>query len=173
MFSIEENDESYLLKSLSLGEVVLILGAGASFTSKNASGNQVKQSYELAATIAERAGLPYSGETLPEVLSASKNLSDKIIYRIYENEYKGVTPSQELEEIFRYTWKRLYTWCIDDAIDNVNIQKAQRVKFYNGMIEPVVESEDPLHLQAVKLHGDVHRTDAGFIMSEAEYALAL
>lgn len=174
MFLINQEDEQYFLQSFSLGEVVLILGAGASFTSTNAAGNPVKQADDLAAEIAKRAGLEYAGEKLPEVLAASKSiLSDSVIHRIYENEYKGINPSSELEDIFRYTWKRLYTWCIDDGVDNINISKAQRIRTYNGMSDPAVESEDPLYLQIVKLHGDVHRPDLGFIMSEAEYASAL
>src|SRR5882724_11520811 len=102
------------------GEVVLILGAGASATSLNSQSKPVKQSGALAATIAERAGLPYEKEKLAEVLTAVRGeiLSDPQLNAIYAREYQGIQPSSELNRLFSYTWRRVYTWNIDDALLN-------------------------------------------------------
>jgi hypothetical protein len=62
--NIIDEDKQYLLASMKAGEVVLILGAGASATSLNSQSKPVKQSGALAATIAERAGLPYDKEKM-------------------------------------------------------------------------------------------------------------
>ena len=67
---ISEADEGYLLASMKIGEVVLVLGAGASASSLNARSESVKVGLALAKLIAGRAGMPYNGETLTEVLSA-------------------------------------------------------------------------------------------------------
>ena len=67
---ITYEDRNYLITSMKSGEVVLVLGAGASATSLNSQSQPVKQANALAATIAQRAGLPYSGEKLAEVLTA-------------------------------------------------------------------------------------------------------
>ena len=175
MFPIGELDCKHLLASLQLGEVVLILGAGASVTSVNAAGDPVKQADALARVLAERAGLDYRGEALPIVLDAVRGhiLSDSVIYRIYENEFKGVRPSVELCSLLRYVWRRIYTWYIDDAIDNIVDSRQQRQRFFNGIGDHVVGSDDPLYLQIVKLHGDIGRPDYGFIMTESEYSAAL
>lgn len=175
MFPISPEDEAYLSKSISLGEAVIVLGAGASFTSKNSSGGPVKQAAGLANVIAERAGLPYNNEDLGIVLGAVRGniLSDQIINGLYKKEYFGVTPSPELSIIFNYSWKRLYTWCIDDSIENIVGRKAQRHIVLNGMCDPVAEIDDPVYLQVVKLHGDVRHPERGFIMSDIEYASAL
>ncbi|CAN5502227.1 hypothetical protein BH10PSE14_BH10PSE14_40420 [soil metagenome] len=119
--------------------------------------------------------MPYSGETLPVVLSAVTGtiLSNPQLHAIYKREYAKVDPSAELINLFRYTWKRLYTWCIDDALDNIQGNRAQRFRFRNGMADPVVEEDDLAYIQIIKLHGEVNRPDLGLIMSEADYSRAL
>lgn len=116
--------------------------------------------------------MPYGGETLPVVLTAVKGqiLSDQQINRIYQIEYLKTNPSSELSDIFRYTWKRLYTWCIDDTLDNIHGARVQRFRPRNGMADPVVEEDDLAYLQVIKLHGDAGRPDLGLIMSEADYS---
>lgn len=120
MFKLEAEDENYLKHSIEIGEAVLVLGAGASATSLNKSNEPVKTALQLAEALTHRAGLPYAGETLTEVLGAVRQnfLSDEQILSILINEYKGVTPSKELEELFNIVWKRLYTWNIDDSLEN-------------------------------------------------------
>jgi hypothetical protein len=64
VLNIIDEDKNYLINSMRNGEVVLILGAGASATSLNAQSKPVKQAGALATLIAERAGLPYNGEMI-------------------------------------------------------------------------------------------------------------
>ncbi len=175
MFGLEPTDEQFLLKSISVGEAVLVLGAGASFTSRNAAGKGVAQGNALAAMIATRAALAYNNETLTAVLTAVQGaiLSDSALNQIYVREYRGVTPSVELTNLFKYTWRRVYTWNVDDALDNLNTKKAQPFRFLNGISDPVRENDGLDVLQVVKLHGDVGAPDKGFIMSETEYGHAL
>lgn len=175
VFAIGEEDARFLCNSIGLGEVVLILGAGASYTSKNAQGEPVPLGETLAEILATRAGLPYNHETLATVLTAVKGslLSEAQINTIYKREYLKVNPSDELTELFVYSWKRVYTWCIDDAVDNIQGKRAQRFRIKNGMSDPVIEEDDPAYLQIVKLHGDAARPDLGLVMSDAEYARAI
>lgn len=175
VFQINEADTRFLRNSIALGEVVLVLGAGASFTSKNAQGEPVAQSDALAKIIAQRAGLPYGGESLPMVLTAVKGtiLSNSQLNSIYQKEYMKVDPSIELINLFNYTWKRVYTWCIDDALENIQVRRAQRFRFRNGIVDSVVEEEDLAYVQIVKLHGDVSKPEVGLIMSDSEYSRSL
>ncbi|MGA0562847.1 SIR2 family protein [Ancylobacter sp. VNQ12] len=135
----------------------------------------VKTGKSLATLLATEAGLPYSGETLTEVLGAVSGsyLSDAAIINILEKEYKGVTPSDEIIRLLQYTWCRLYTWNIDDSIENINRTTAQRRRNFNGMRDKASEFEGPDFLHVVHLHGQITKPDAGFILSETEYAETL
>lgn len=172
---ISAEDEAYLLNSMRAGEAILVLGAGASITSQNSRGEPVKDGRKLAATIAERAGLPYDQESLTDVLAAVKGsiLGDPAIREILTKEYRGVTPSPELESLFSFTWKRLYTWNIDDSIENINRRSAQKRRIYNGLIDKAAEYEGPELLQVVHLHGEITKPEHSFILTDVEYAAAL
>lgn len=169
--NISEMDEAYLLASMNVGEVVLILGAGASASSLNAKSENVKVGLALAKLLAERAGLAYSGEKLTEVLSAVSNtLSRQQVTDILTREYVGIKPSRELERLFSFSWKRLYTWNIDDALLNAKGRSAQNRRFYNGLIDKAAETEGPQQLHIVHLHGDITKPEHGLILTETEYA---
>ncbi len=107
--SMTDHDEAYLLTSLREGRAVVVLGAGASMSSRNGKG-PVANGGQLAAILANKAALPYGGEQLTEVLAAVQPILGSLgINTVLESEYKGVEPSPELTELFRYSWKRLYT----------------------------------------------------------------
>ncbi|MGJ4889025.1 SIR2 family protein [Bradyrhizobium sp. HKCCYLRH3099] len=173
--NVLEEDANYLLQSLKAGEVVLVLGAGASADCKNTQGQKVKQSRALAETIANRAGLPYNNEDLSVVLTAVKGgiLSAQQINLILTKEYQGIEPSSDLEDLFAFAWRRLYTWNIDDAILNLRARKAQSLRFYNGMNDKAADLEGHNQLHVVYLHGEIAKPEHGFILSEAEYWTAL
>lgn len=89
MLSLEKADEDYLMYQLRLGQAVLVLGAGASFSSTNRFGKPVKSGSALARALCENAGLPYDGEPLPIVYEAVRGsrLSDVQIQAILRREY--------------------------------------------------------------------------------------
>lgn len=171
LFEISEADEGFLSKSIERGEALLVLGAGASATSKNRDGEPVAQSKRLARIIAETAGQPFREETLWEVLSAVKGeyLSTAQIDRVLSEQYSNITPSDELAELFSYPWRRVYTWNIDDAIENIKRRGAQRLRQFNGLIDKAREFEGTDVLHFVKLHGDIGKPEHGFVLTEEEY----
>jgi SIR2-like domain len=173
--NVNADDESYLVKSIKIGEAMLILGAGASFSSANSRGQPVKVGRQLAKQLAERAGLTYLQDSLTDVLGAvrGQTLSDEIIKKILVDEYKGIRPSRELKNLFKLVWKRVYTWNIDDSIENCEGIRAQTRRYYNGMIDRAVEFEGLDVLHVVHLHGDIVKPEHGFILTEAEYAAAI
>lgn len=174
MFPIDPSDEGFLRRSVLQGEVILVLGAGASFASRNKLGEPVKLGEALASVIAEAAGFPYNSESLPTVLSASRPiLGDAKLLKIYENEFTDIEPADDIRGLSLFTWKRIYTFSIDDALNNSLQSRVQRPRFYNGMIDQVVESDNLANVQVIKLHGDITNPSHGFIMSDADYASAL
>src|ERR1700755_668969 len=140
-------DARQLLNALAKGEIILVLGAGASVTSTNSKGERVRLGGSLAELLANEAGLEYNGEDLPDVIGAvvGPRLSEAQFHRILSDEYTKVTPSTELSDLLSYTWRRLYTWNIDDSVGNVH-GGVQRRRYFNGMIDKVISHEGLTYL---------------------------
>ena len=170
LIEIAEADARQLLNALEKGEVVLVLGAGASATSTNSKGQRVRQSNSLAALLASEAGLQYNSEDLPDVIGAvlGPRISAVQFHRILVAEYTKITPSPELVDLLWYTWRRLYTWNIDDSIENIH-GGVQRRRYFNGMIDKVVAHEGLSYLPVIHLHGEALKPEHGFIFSVSEY----
>lgn len=174
MLDIADEDARFLLQTIREGDATLVLGAGASFGSENSRRQPVKMASELAAEIARAAALPYADESLTDVIGAARQfLSDVQLREIYKSEYKGTKPSEWLEQLFSYTWKRAYTWNIDDSVQNINRRSAQSRRYFNGMNDAVHEMDGKEFLQFVSLHGEITRPELGLIMSESEYSDAI
>lgn len=171
---IGESETTLLDRVISDGQSILVLGAGASASSRGPDRQKVCTGPELARLIATAAGFSFAGEALPIVMSAARPiLGDRQIRSILEREFSNITPGNDLSNLFRFTWKRLYTWNIDDAVNNINTHRVQRHRHFNALNDQVTESTDYTILQIVKLHGDITHPDHGFIMSEADYTTAL
>lgn len=171
MIQLSLEDERLLLRALEEGRIVLLLGAGASATSVNRKAKNVLQAKGLAQLLAEEAGLAYSDEPLPEVLGAvlGRRVSEDRFRRILDQEYTGIDPSLELSQLLEFTWRRLYTWNVDDALDNVK-GGVQRRRVYNGMLDKVRPHEGLEYLQTIYLHGQAIKPEHGFIFSRADYS---
>jgi hypothetical protein len=170
MLKVTEENARLLLGGISRGEVVLFLGAGASATCISRQGTPVLQGKALARRIAELSGLSYANEELSEVLSGvlGRRMSVDQFHRLLREQYTGVQPSAELIAALGYSWKRLYSWNIDDALVNLP-GGVQRRRYYNGLIDKVSEYEGLDYLHVVQLHGEAAKPEHGFIFSSAEY----
>lgn len=169
MFTIAEHDCNLLQNAITDGNAVLLLGAGASATSTNAQGQNVKQGNALAAELAKMGGLPYEKENLPDVIQAVRpRISEMQLHQLFTKEFSRIKPAPELNELFQYSWRRLYTWNIDDAIENVRLS-AQHRRYYNGLKDRVASDEGIGFLHVVHLHGEVTKPEHGFIFSTSEY----
>lgn len=169
-----DEDRAFLLQSVRRGDVVLILGAGASFTSSNSAGEPILMGRGLARKIAERCGLVYEDEPLKEVLAACvpNFLSEQQFHTLLREEYTNTKASAELIRLLNYTWRRIYTWNIDDTIESAP-RAAQRRIYYNGMKDKVVVRDSLEAVEVVHLHGEAEKPEHDFIFSESEYNQAL
>ncbi|MGR9172248.1 P-loop NTPase [Rhizobium sp. KDH_Rht_773_N] len=170
MFEIQDNDSRLLQKAIKDGQAVLLLGAGTSATSKNVKNEPVKLGGALAKTLTEMAGLPYSGEKLPEVLEAviGSRVSIDQFHNLIRQEYSLLRPSEELSALFQYTWKRVYSWNVDDAIESTK-SGVQIRRYINGLSDKVSAYEGVENVQVVHLHGEAVKPEHGFIFSPKEY----
>lgn len=169
MFEIGEHDSNLLQKAVKDGHAVLLLGAGTSATSLNAQGQTVKLGKALAGELAEMAGFPYANEDLPDVIQAvGPRVSEVQLHQLFRKEFTRITPAAELKELFQYSWRRLYTWNIDDAIENVR-SPVQLRRYYNGLNDRVAVDEGIEYLHVIHLHGEATKPEHGFIFSPSEY----
>lgn len=169
MFEIGEHDSNLLGKAIRDGNAVLLLGAGTSATSLNAQGQRVKLGRALSAELAQMAGLPYANEDLPDVIQAVRpRISEVQLHQLFSKEYTRIAPSSELKELFQYSWRRVYTWNIDDAIENVR-SSVQLRRYYNGLRDRVAVDEGIEFLHVIHLHGEASKPEHGFIFGPSEY----
>lgn len=170
MLNIDDQPRTHLLEAIRRGRAFLALGAGASKTSRNRFGKEVLLGGGLAQLLCDEAGIPYSNEPLKDVISATipSIISEARFHEILREQFFNITPSKELNALLKFSWKRLYTWNIDDAIASVT-GSVQRLKFYNGMLDKAYTDYEINTLPVIQLHGDAGKPEHGFIFSEDQY----
>ena len=152
-----------------------VLGAGASVGGLNRHATPIKLGKELAQLIAETAGFQYQDENLSEVFEAAQGVLSRLqINKILSDEYSQTTPSDALSRLVAVSWKRIYTFCVDDSIQFTPSGKMyQRRRYFNGIVDKVIEHEGPDYLHVIYLHGQAGSGNDNFIFSESEYAHAV
>ncbi len=162
----------HLYNEIAAGQVILVLGAGASVTSRTQAGTSIKAGDTLAREIAGAAGLEHSDEGLAEVIEACHPIvGDAKIKSILERNYLHCRPSKELEALFAYTWRRIYTFNVDDTIRNISRRsRVQQLKYYNALKDRREDAKGLSECQVIHLHGYVNDYYAGFVFSASEYA---
>lgn len=170
MLDLDEQPKAYLLQAIKSGRAFLTLGAGASKTSHNSEGTDVLVGAGLAALIAKEAGLPYNKNFLKDVLSAAvpSIISEHRLYEIIQEQYLGITPSNELTDLLGFSWLRLYTLNYDDSIEQIG-RSSQKRKYFNGMTDAAHTNYGIETLPIIHLHGEAQKPEHGFILTEIDY----
>src|SRR5690349_21465030 len=111
------------------GRVMLLLGAGASATSSDASGVELPMGAELAKELAGVAKLDYSGEPLSIAYSAAAQTDSAGLEKFFVRRLTHTKPGPDLLELVRYRWSRIYTLNIDDATEAaIRASSAQKLR---------------------------------------------
>jgi energy-coupling factor transporter ATP-binding protein EcfA2 len=154
------------------GELVLLIGAGASLTSLDQNGKNLLSSKELAQRIAEESGWNYSGEPLPSVYVAAKKVLGDKLNDLIIGFYRHCRPSHEYLTVSKYSWPRIYTLNIDDALDKALFYSPQKVNIRHRLDKVYDQDQLFKSLDYVKLNGSADRIELGFIFSQDEYGKA-
>jgi len=171
---IESDHASFLAERIKQGDVVLVLGAGAAYGSTSRDGQKLLDGKGLASALATEMGAEYDNEALSEVVSAFEHTAGTSALRtVLQRKFRHVRPSDSLTQLFKYTWRRVYTFNIDDGLMEAVKSSVQRINSYNGMDDKVEEISALEDLQLVFLHGEVARLDKGVILSDQDYSRAL
>lgn len=153
------------------GRLVLLFGAGASADCKTRGGEPVPSSSKLAELLASAMGEDLSGESLSEVYAAARDTLGSQVDELFETHFRNTQPSDELLELAKYPFTRIYTLNIDDSFERALTIKNKDYK--------LIQRDDPecdadqffSRLDLIKLNGDINRRDKGYIFSAQEYAV--
>lgn len=155
------------------GELVLFIGAGASISSFDKNGDTLLSSQKLSKKIAEKAGWTYSNEPLSSVYSAAKNVLGDDLNNLLIDTFKHCSPSKEYTVLSKYSWPRIYSINIDDALDKALLRNSPQNINIRHRFDKVCDRDQLYNnLDYIKLNGSVDRMDAGFIFSQDEYGIA-
>lgn len=152
------------------GRLMLLLGAGASYGSRDSDNLELPMGDDLAKELAALMGWSYGGEALGTVYSAINAIDPARLHAFLRTRLTNTKPSPDLQVIASFPWSRIFTLNIDDCTETAlrktgtqNIQVFAR----NSPLEEI----DPIFksVQLVKLNGSADRPEDGFIFSPQEY----
>lgn len=154
------------------GNAVLVTGAGASLQGRTSSGAPIPTSGQLAEQTAKAANFNYAGEPLADVFDAAKvPLGTTKLRQIFERSFLNCSPSPTLSSLFGVTWRRVYTFNIDDTIEHIpHASRRQQLVSFNAMKDRRAEWNGFNECQVVHLHGFIRDFSDGFIFSNDDYA---
>lgn len=167
-----EQEEEFLLEAVKTRKAVLLMGAGASFKSRDRSGKDLPLGKNLAALIAKLAKIPYTNEELSEVVEACLDgiLSKQNFEDFIKSLLTQCSASVELKNLFSYPWRRVYTLNMDDTVERIGrLPDGRRVDPFNGLVDRVAPVNTGGDLQLVHLNGFAGRPEHGLIFSASDY----
>jgi len=161
---ITGKQEDAFISSLRAGQYNLLLGAGFSMDSRNAKGQLPSGDTllgELAtATLARKSSLQWLYQLLTPV-QVKELITDRFV---------EAQPGPTAKLMSSFVWRRVYTWNIDDVLENVYkgehaLQHAIPKHFDDVYTDP--QSLEELFL--IHLHGFVGQPDRGYVFSRDQY----
>lgn len=166
----EAFEEEYLINSMKENNVVLFLGAGASFGSETSTGEKIPLGNELSKYLRDLIGNTDDSLRLDQVGKDVRRIyGDEGLKAKLEAKFQETRPSQELVDLFSFRWNRCYTLNYDDTIEGIpRKNKKQRHKYYVG-VEKVEEVRSGEELQVIHLNGSILKFDKGIVLTDKEF----
>lgn len=160
----------HLLRQIEHGNVCLVLGAGCSLTSSNGIPEKIPSTSRICELLSEAAGLPYDGEGPKDVFQAvrapSGPLASADIKEILVRHFMDCTPAPEMNGLVEFSWRRIYTFNIDDVIRHTRRDaRVQNLRFVNSMREGRMEWRSFSECQVIHLHGFAGEYENGVILA--------
>ena len=153
-----------LLRSIELGEAVLVLGAGASMGALSPSGKAAPTSLELARAIAKRfLGDQFSDRPLSSVAELAISESDLFtVQEFIRSQFQDLAPTPFHKLLPTFKWAGLATTNFDLIVERAyegSQQRAQQlVPFIKNGDQIEEKLKSPRNLMFLKLHGCITRT---------------
>lgn len=173
-----------LVKGVFEGQYNLLLGAGASYGCIGGDGIALKDGATTASQINSDFKLDMAeGEKtkLPLVYEEALELDSIKLHKWLQSRFTNCNSTWQ-KDIFSFNWQRIWTFNIDDVLDNAfdeskNIEKnkCEQIKNFNWKDNILPIEHSPNIQQIVYLHGrasEVGGNKQGVIFSVPEYASA-
>lgn len=167
---LSESQTAAFIQSMKRGGYSLLLGAGVCLDSTNAAGDPLPSGNSLRTRLCSITGAP-DGTSLSRVAGL---LERHQIDLELTKRFSGCKGGASVREIPHYLWRHIYTFNIDDVLQNTYASDAaskQNLEWLNF--------DDPFHsrparssLQLIHLHGSVLNSSSGYVFSVTEYAKA-
>lgn len=153
------------------GRLILLLGAGASYGSRDSDNLEMPMGDDLAKELAALMGWTYNGETLSAVYSAINAVDSARLNSFLRRRLTNTKPSSELQVVASFPWSRIFTLNIDDCTEAALRKAGTQIVQVFARKSPL-EEIDPIFnsVQLVKLNGAADRPEDGFVFSPQEYA---
>ena len=157
--------------TLFAGKYNLLLGSGVSLKSHDSHGKLLRGTEELRRDICNITGAkPETSLSRAYNLLTPQQRQSELIDR-----YSHCRPGKELLPLRQFLWKRIFTFNIDDVIENLYYRHDDRAQElttlnFDSAFEPDTKTSE---LQCIHLHGFVKRHESGFVFSHNEYARVL
>ncbi|KAB0537339.1 hypothetical protein HNQ68_002729 [Pseudochrobactrum saccharolyticum] len=144
-----------LLSAAIKGRAILFCGAGASIDSINVNLQELPTINPLLAIMNKNLNTNYS-----RIDIAASKLADKSIeqyFKLITDTFKVTSVSDDMDDIIKYPWKRIYTTNYDNSIEMScdKIRKKHHVYTQGDDPDNIVKSD----LSIVHLHGYINRFD--------------
>lgn len=165
-------DFEFLRQKLRVGEVTLFCGAGFSVDATNAGGTSPPLGNALAEKLAELAGLPYHGESLPMVYQVvSRQVGTSALHDQLRSLYKINGCADWYSLVADFVWHRIYTTNVDDLIEFI-FRRANGQQLHSIVCPAPPAENDRLMrtLHCIHLHGSVTAPEKGLTFTLEDFA---
>lgn len=170
----------YVHSQILEGNVVLFLGAGASYNCRNLEGERIGFSgSDLQKLIGDKfLDGKYEGYQLDFLATLAVRKVGRNVFDSYLRDIiKDFEPTEEHILLTKYKWKRIYTTNYDEVIENVYYEER---KNNNYKLEKITSDSDPIsniitdsnNVPLIKLHGCISRIsdkNLPLVISRASY----
>ena len=170
--NLDNADIAFLVEQIRQGKVILFVGADINENATNGNGRSIKSGAELEALLREKTSIPDPDVTLSDLVDEYRErFGDNGLQQLFLDEFADCTPSINQTKLLTYTWARIYTLNIDDALEKVpRRDKAQTIRQTNRSDE-VGELRHFDILELVHLNGYIGNLDLGFVSHRPNIAL--
>ena len=166
-------DSKFLKTRLLQRSAALLLGAGFSFGAKNLGGNDLPLGTGLAEKLYNHfyiENVSHYKKDLRKICSILRSENRQEIRDTYlSNIFSGchLSGKQYQCKIRSYAWDTIFTLNIDDLVENIFADAGTSLCVWNYR----ENGERRPHTQTlIKLHGDIHSPQDGFVFDDEEYS---